>query len=195
MHNSLLSENNCSLTFDCDAFIVQDLSTGRILYKGTQSNGIYPIHFNTISSSPSSWQPLAFLSATEVWHRRLGHPSFHSLQRINKSFALTDFLNKPLFCNECQQGCSHKQPFQLYNFISLEPLVLLHTDIWGPCNVISSDGSICYASFIDDYSKNCWLFPLSLKSDFKHVFISFVNKIELLLQFRMGLPNLNINTF
>lgn len=156
------SENKFSLNFTCDGFTFQYLSTRRILYKGYQSNGLYPLHFNYSLSSPTSSSPLAF-SAAEVWHRWLGHPSFQSLQRINKSFALTNFQNKPLLYNDFQLSCSHKQPFQLSSIVSSTPLALLHMDLWGPCNVKSVDGSLYYAAIIDDFSKYFFLSSVTLR--------------------------------
>lgn len=40
----LCLDNNCRLIFDALCFWIQDKVTGRILYKGLCSNGLYPIH-------------------------------------------------------------------------------------------------------------------------------------------------------
>lgn len=113
----------------------------------------------------------------------LGIPPFSHFKGLIKALLFLILKINLFFCNECQLGCSHKQPFQLSSSITSTPLALLHMDIWGTCNVTSVDGSLYYAAIIDDYSKYCWLFPLALKSDFKHTFISFVNQIETFLQF------------
>lgn len=62
-----------------------------------------------------------------------------------------------------------------------QPLELLHIDLWGPCTETSISGSSYYAIIVDDYTKYCWVLPLSSKADFKHAFHSFVLRIENLL--------------
>ena len=45
--------NNCSSHFDVNELKIQDIPTGRLLYKGLSENGIYPIYSkNFIKSSP-----------------------------------------------------------------------------------------------------------------------------------------------
>ena len=36
--------NNCSCHFDANQLTVQDVPTGRIIYKGLRENGVYPIY-------------------------------------------------------------------------------------------------------------------------------------------------------
>uniref|UniRef100_A0A2N9FZ66 Reverse transcriptase Ty1/copia-type domain-containing protein n=1 Tax=Fagus sylvatica TaxID=28930 RepID=A0A2N9FZ66_FAGSY len=83
--HKLCKDNNCSCYFDSNKFLIQDLPSGKVLYKGLSKNGLYPIH--TLPSSPSmspsataSASPpvSAFLSSKnkwQLWHHRLGHPS------------------------------------------------------------------------------------------------------------------------
>jgi hypothetical protein len=52
------------------------------------------------------------------------------------------------------------------------PLALIYSDIWGPSPIVSCHGNHYYVSFIDDFSKYTWLFPISYKSD---VYVTFFN--------------------
>lgn len=62
-------DNNCSLTFDENKFVIQDKSTNKVIYQGYSRNGLYP----TQASSPfsHSFDFVAF-SATNttapLWH-------------------------------------------------------------------------------------------------------------------------------
>lgn len=42
---------------------------------------------------------------------------------------------------------------------------LIHSDIWGPAYLSSSQGYKYYLSFVDDYTRYTWLYPLTLKSE------------------------------
>ena len=37
------TDNNCSCYFDSNKFLIQDLPSGKVLYKGLSRNGLYPI--------------------------------------------------------------------------------------------------------------------------------------------------------
>lgn len=62
--------------------------------------------------------------------------------------------------------------------VTTAPLKLLHMDVWGPAPVLSSNGFRYYVYIIDDYTKFCWVYPLSLKSEFKSTFENFKTYIE-----------------
>ena len=48
----------------------------------------------------------------------------------------------------------------------------MHTDVWGPAQVSSLGGSHYYVTFIDDATRNVWVYFLRQKSD---VFQTFKN--------------------
>jgi histone deacetylase 1/2 len=60
------------------------------------------------------------------------------------------------------------------------PLELIDSDVWGPA-IASSGGFKYYVSFIDDYSRFCWIYLLKHKSDVERVFYAFQAHVELLL--------------
>ena len=47
---------------------------------------------------------------------------------------------------------------------SKEILELIHNDVFGPIPVPSLGGSMYYVSFINDFSRNTWLYFLKKKS-------------------------------
>jgi histone deacetylase 1/2 len=64
--------------------------------------------------------------------------------------------------------------------VSVAPLELVHTDVWGPART-SSEGYKYYVSFVDDYSRFCWIYLLKHKSDVEQVFYAFQAHVERLL--------------
>ncbi|CAL2253623.1 unnamed protein product [Prunus armeniaca] len=60
-----------------------------------------------------------------------------------------------------------------------EPLGLIHSDICGPMQTPSLGGNRYFITFIDDYSRMCWVYFLRNKSDAFHVFKKFKVMVEL----------------
>lgn len=69
------------------------------------------------------------------------------------------------FCEACKYGKLHALPFSNSKPHALVPFDLVHTDLWGPALVLSTEGYRYYVHFIDEYSRFVWVYPLKLKSD------------------------------
>jgi IS30 family transposase len=57
------------------------------------------------------------------------------------------------------------------------PLELIYSDVWGHA-LKSVNGKQYYVSFIDDYSKLSWIYPLKFKSEVFQKFVEFQNLVE-----------------
>lgn len=68
--------------------------------------------------------------------------------------------------------------------MSTVPLELIHSDVWGPA-IASSGGYKYYVSFVDDYTRFCWIYLLKHKSDVEQVFYAFQAHVERLLGFKI----------
>ena len=100
-----------------------------------------------------------------MWHSRLGHPASNVLHRLLLAFQLpVDGPSKfTSVCNECQMGKSKRFPFLTSSSLSSQPLDLIHCDLWGPSPELSVSGYSYYISFIDDFTRYVWLYPLTAK--------------------------------
>jgi transposase InsO family protein len=197
--HKLCTHNNCSCYFDSNKFLIQDLPSGKVLYKGLSENGLYPIHTHHLSHSSvkpvtASVKPVtashvspsisAFLSSKnkwQLWHHRLGHPSDRVLVSAVPSLSSCISINNKHVqhhCKHCVIGKMHKLPFAPSQFHSTQPLELIHSDVWGPAPVNSSNGYRYYLLFVDDYSRFSWLYLLKHKSDVLTTFTHFKNTIE-----------------
>uniref|UniRef100_A0A2N9FT93 Integrase catalytic domain-containing protein n=1 Tax=Fagus sylvatica TaxID=28930 RepID=A0A2N9FT93_FAGSY len=183
--NNIGNDNNCSCYFDSNKFLIQDLPSGKVLYKGLSKNGLYPIH--THASSPSvtaSPSVSAFLSSKnkwQLWHHRLGHPSDRVLVSALPSLSsCISVSNKHVqhHCKHCLIGKMHKLPFAQSQFQSTQPLELVHSDVWGPAPINSSNGYRYYLLFVDDFSRFSWLFLLKHKSEVLTTFKHFKATVE-----------------
>jgi transposase InsO family protein len=172
------NDNQVSVDFHPSCFYVKDLATQRVLLTGPSKNGLYPMPGAVTSSS----SPRVFFGARtslHQWHRRFGHPAFQVVRRVLSQFGLPFTSNKaPAVCSACQQARSHQLPFSSSHSMSNNPLDLVFSDVWGPAPVLSSNGSRYYVSFLDNFSKFCWLYPIASKSDVHSVFLRFQNNVE-----------------
>ncbi|KAI0496052.1 hypothetical protein KFK09_022359 [Dendrobium nobile] len=89
--SQLTRDNNISIIFDPNGFVLKDLTTHQILLKGPCKNGLYPLHTPAVSSSNTAL--LTTKQRASLWHDRLGHPNqkvrtriaeFHPQLGINK---------------------------------------------------------------------------------------------------------------
>jgi GAG-pre-integrase domain len=132
--------------------ISKDLRTKTIILQVTSSSGLFSIY---LSKSPSS--PQAFVgirSSADVWRARLGHPSNDITLDLIRSHNLPCTTNKLCLCHDCCVTKAHRLPFSSSSSsISSSPLHVVHTDIWGPSLIVSSNGFRYYLLFVDDYSK------------------------------------------
>ncbi|CAL5365889.1 unnamed protein product [Camellia sinensis] len=167
----LTQDLNCCVTFFPDHCLFQDLVTGRTIGSGSAENGLYFLDQPdklAYSSTTSSTTP----TDVWLWHRRLGHPSFHLLKHLfPSSFAnhhVSDFL-----CESCQLGKQHRASFAPSLNKSLVPFSLIHSDVWGPSRVLSVKGHRWFVTFIDDFSRATWVYLMKDKSEVFSVFRTF----------------------
>lgn len=55
---------------------------------------------------------------------------------------------------------------------------LIHTNVWGPAPVLSTHGYRYYVSFLDDFSRFVWVYPLKLKSNAHSAVLHFIRMVR-----------------
>ena len=139
------------INFDANELQIQDIPTGRILYKGLSENGVYPIHSKNFlkpivfqsTSAPQSSQLAQFSSCPSsfhvnrvnkwlLWHHRLGHRS-NKVLSIALSFVdascILPISDSVTHCKHCLNGKMHQLPFDRSNIHAFKPLELIHYDV------------------------------------------------------------------
>jgi len=76
-------------------------------------------------------------------------------------------------CDACILGKHCKQPFHSSSFRASRKLGLIHSNLCGPMPVATSNGNKYVLTFIDDYSRMCWVYLLKDKSQVFEVFKTF----------------------
>ena len=68
------------------------------------------------------------------------------------------------------------------------PFELVHSDVWGPCPVVSPIGFQYFVTFVDDYSRTTWLYLMKNRLELFSHFHAFC--VEIHTQFHVYVRNL-----
>ena len=99
-----------------------------------------------------------------LWHGRLCHHSFHTLDSMIKGElvrGLPSFEKPKEVCSTCISGKHTRCPFQAYIFRANKLLDLVHMDLCGPIKPSTLGGKSYFLLIIDDFSRYMWIFLLA----------------------------------
>ena len=148
--SKLTQKLNCNISFFLGYYLFQDLLTKLVIGRGQESMGLYIL-------DPELPKPVAcsrIASMHEV-HCRLGHPSLSLLKKLFPQFSSPSSLN----CESCPYAklhCMHLSP--KVNKQASAPFELIHSDVWGPCPVMSPTRFKYFVTFVDHSSRVTWLY-------------------------------------
>nr|GFB65639.1 putative ribonuclease H-like domain-containing protein [Tanacetum cinerariifolium] len=158
------------------------------LLTGDRSLNLYTIPLNEVASSSSTCL-LAKASSSQswLWHQRISHLNFATINNLVKNNLVQGLLNmkfeKYHFCSACEQGKIHQKHHKSKTaFASNKPLYLLHMDLCGPIRIQSINGKRYVLVVVDDCSRYTWVFFLHSKDEAFEVIISFIKKTQVNLQ-------------
>ncbi|GJR76880.1 putative ribonuclease H-like domain-containing protein [Tanacetum coccineum] len=167
--------------------------TGKCTIKTVpRKNNMYSVDLKNIV--PKGGLTCLFTKATsdesKLWHRRLGHLNFKTMNKLVKGNLVRGLPSK-LFendqtCVACQKGKQHRASCKskTENSISL-PLHLLHMDLFGPTFVKSLKKKMYCLVVTDDYSRFTWVFFLATKDETSGILKSFITGIENLVDHKV----------
>jgi hypothetical protein len=109
--------------------------------------------------------------SVELWHNRLGHPSFSIIDYVlkNNELPFTQKASSESVCDACKKYKSHQHTYKRSGRISSHPLELVFSDVWGP-GVELVGRYKYYVSFIDDFSEFTWIYLIKNKLNVFQVF-------------------------
>ncbi|KAI3465187.1 hypothetical protein Pfo_021850 [Paulownia fortunei] len=170
----------CNVILHPTYCVFQDQDSGKAIGRAKERNGLYYLETPSNSSVQMSKSPLSFFSEhslsnkEKIWlyHRRLGHPSFRTLNILFPS--LSKGLDvKNFHCEVCELVKHKRVPFPISNKRSSVPFSLIHSGIWGPSPIPNIFGACWFVSLIDDCTRISWIFLLKNKSDVSFVLPNF----------------------
>nr|GEW25145.1 putative ribonuclease H-like domain-containing protein [Tanacetum cinerariifolium] len=164
----------------------------QVLLKVHRKNNMYSVDLKNIV--PKEGLTCLFAKATsdesKLWHRRLGHLNFKTMNKLVKKNLVRGLPSK-LFeydqtCVACQKEKQHRASYKTKteNSISL-PLHLLHMDLFGPTFVKSFMKKMHCLVVTDDFCRLTWFFFLDTKDETSGILKSFITRIENLVDHKV----------
>ncbi|GJX27363.1 transposable element [Tanacetum coccineum] len=115
----------------------------------------------------------------KLWHMRLGHAGEKSLNLLIKQGLLKGLSSFKLYlCDHCINGKTTRVKFGTTIHKTQGILDYVHSDVWGPSKTISLGGRHYYVTFVDDFSRRVWVYPLKTKDEVLGVFIKWKKMME-----------------
>nr|GEU92199.1 putative ribonuclease H-like domain-containing protein [Tanacetum cinerariifolium] len=125
----------------------------------------------------------ATLDESNLWHRRLGHINFKTMNKPVKGNLVRGLPSK-IFknnhtCVACQKGKQHRASCKSKPVNSVShPLQRLHMDLFRPTFVKSLNKNSYCLVVTDDYSRFSWVFFLATKDETSAILKTFRTGIE-----------------
>ncbi|MCO5605001.1 hypothetical protein L7F22_059176 [Adiantum nelumboides] len=151
---------------------------------GTLENGLFVLdHYEKQIQACIAETKTQAMQDAELWHARFGHVGYGSLMTLQRHNMVHDLslLEMPPrhVCEGCVLGKMHRFAFSQDGSVrATRKLQLVHSDVCGPMRTPSVGNSLYFVTFIDDFSRFCWVYPLKAKSDVFAVFQHYVSMVE-----------------
>ncbi|GKA61603.1 putative ribonuclease H-like domain-containing protein [Tanacetum coccineum] len=185
----MCDKKNCALFTNTACFVLSPdfklHDESQFLLKISRKNNMNCVDMKKIvpKESLTCLVAKATLDESMLWHRRLGHINFKTINKLVKDnlvrgLPLKRFENDQI-CVACLKGKQHKASckFKGQNSIT-QPLFMLHMDLFGP-NFASSLMNKKYCLVVtDDYSRFTWVFFLASKDETSGILKNFITEIE-----------------
>ncbi|KAE8686612.1 Methyl esterase 17 [Hibiscus syriacus] len=173
-----LLDNNAS-KIETQKGIMKVSREALVVLKGEKiTTNLYMLKGETLLEAEASVASCSSDSAM-LRHKKLGHMSEQGMKVLVEQKLLPSLTKVSLpLCEHCITSKQHRLKFNTSNSIGKSVLELVHSDVWQ-APVTSLDGAKYFVSFIDDYSRRCWVYPIKKKSDVFATFKNFKARVEL----------------
>ncbi|GJY91430.1 retrovirus-related pol polyprotein from transposon TNT 1-94 [Tanacetum coccineum] len=158
------------------------------LLSGSRDTNLYTISLDDmLPSSPICLLSKASKTKSWLWHRRLSHLNFGTLNKLDKDGLARGIprlkFQKDHLCSACALGKSKKSSHQpKAEDTNQEKLYLLHMDLCGPMRVASINGKRYILVIVDDYSRFTWVRFLKTKDEAPAAIIKCIKNIQVHLK-------------
>ncbi|GJZ26003.1 retrovirus-related pol polyprotein from transposon TNT 1-94 [Tanacetum coccineum] len=176
-------DSDLEVAFKKHSCYVRD-TDGVELIKGSRGSNLYTISIDDmLKSSPICLLSKASKNKSWLWHRRLNHLNFGTINDLARKDLVRGLprlkFEKDHLCSACQLGKSKKHTHKpKTENTNLEVLNTLHMDLCGPMRVQTINGKKYILVIVDDYSRFTWVKFLRSKDETPEVVIKFLKQIQ-----------------
>ncbi|GJZ58800.1 retrovirus-related pol polyprotein from transposon TNT 1-94 [Tanacetum coccineum] len=176
-------DSDLEVAFRKHTCFVRDIN-GTDILKGSRSTNLYTISIDEMmKSSPICLLSKASKSKSWLWHRRLNHLNFGTINDLARKDLVRGLprlkFEKDHLCSACQlaksKKFSHRPKSENTN---MEVLYTLHMDLCGPMRVQSIKGKKYILVIVDDYSRFTWVKFLRSKDETPEFVINFLKQMQ-----------------
>ena len=145
-----------------------------ILGTATWVNGLYVLDVEKTTSY--------FTNTSQngnIWHRRLGHLNRYLLDQLAKGMAIGVWQRTDKTSEACVKGKHSRKPFKSTGARCTKDLLeLIHSDVCGPMPTASIGWAKYFVTFIDDFTRYCFVYFMNSKTDVVEKIKEFKNLVE-----------------
>nr|GEU55656.1 hypothetical protein [Tanacetum cinerariifolium] len=187
---SLICDNKNSILFTDSECIVlgKDFKLKddtNVLPRTLRQHNIYSIDLNNIvpHKNLTCLVAKALIDESTLWHRRLGHLNFKTMNKLVRNNLVRGFPSKCFendhTCVSFLKGKQHKASCKtkLVNSVS-KPFHTLHIDLFRPTFVSSLNHKWYFLVVTDDFSRFTWTFFLRTMDETSSILRNFITEIE-----------------
>ena len=179
MSTRALTQKGASVTFENRAFKI--IHKDRCIAAGYLENNLYWL--DATGSSLLNAHTGNTATPLHIWHLRMGHMSHAALKARGPSAVKgMDFgsstMDIPTTCHGCELGKSTRKPFPGSAKTTSRILEIVHSDLAGPMQTKSIQGSSYIATFVDDHSRHAVVYFLKTKNQFAAALQKFLSWAE-----------------
>ncbi|GJZ99334.1 putative ribonuclease H-like domain-containing protein [Tanacetum coccineum] len=187
--SQMCDKKNSVIFTDTECFVLSPnfklADERQVLLKVPRKNNMYNVDMKNIipKESLTCLVAKAILDESMLWHRRLGHVNFKTINKLVKEnlvrgLPIKHFENDQT-CVAYLKGKQHKASCKskILNSIT-QPLFMLHIDFFGPTFVRSLMNKMYCLVVTDDYSRFTWVFFLATKDETSGILKSFITEVE-----------------
>nr|GFB20947.1 putative ribonuclease H-like domain-containing protein [Tanacetum cinerariifolium] len=163
-----------------------------MLLRTHRQHNMYSIDLNNIVPHKDLTCLVAKASVDEsvLWHRRLGHLNFKTLNKLVRHNLVRGLPSKCFennhTCVAYLKGKQHKASCKTKLVHSMsKPLHTLHMDLFGPSSVSSLNYKWYCLVVTNDFSRFTWTFFLKTKDETSGIFRNFITEIENLKELKV----------
>nr|GEW23705.1 retrovirus-related Pol polyprotein from transposon TNT 1-94 [Tanacetum cinerariifolium] len=185
-------DTDLEVAFRKSTCFIRDLK-GNDPFAGSRGIDLYSITLQD-TSSPNLIFLMAKATSSQawLWHRRLSHLNFDTINLLSKNDIVIGLLKlkfvKDHLFSSCELGKAKRKIFQTKTTTSSKrQLQLLHIDLCGPMRVESINGKQYVLVIVDDYSRYTWTHFLRSKDETPEVLIDFLRLVQRGLNAQVGM--------